>query len=219
VAIFATKLSDEHETAQKLCSTTTRPDFLLNVPGVGSVLVEVESFVEKLEGFPPKSGFSQVNMTVPRRRMSNAIRHASKQLKPYESLKIPMVVLLDNHRLCGIPSNIEDLRDACFGEIQFRAPFDPVRGQLGEFFIHHHGHTRTLTETHKRYVSAVLWNMPKIDFAYDDSRKEVPMRVAGILNHNALVPLPPTVFSDPEDRIWGYNSSGRWQKFHEAGSR
>jgi hypothetical protein len=201
---------EENELTRELPDLGTRPDFLINAPGVGNILVEVESFIEKVEGFPPPRGFSQVNMRPPIRRMSTAIRHAARQLRPYAALGIPLIVLLDNHRLCGIPSNIGFLRDAAFGEIQFRAPWDPVRGQLGEFYVHHHGPCRTLTETTKTYITGVLWNLPKLAFAYERSGVEVPMKVTGIFNHHSERPFPAGLFTDSDDKLFGYGSDGVW---------
>jgi hypothetical protein len=204
---------EESDLVWEIPDLGTRPDFLLKVPGLGKVLVEVESFVERVEGFPFSKGFAQVSMHRPIRRMSTAIRHAARQLKPYAVLRIPLLVMLDNHRMCGIPSNIEFLRDAAFGEIQFRAPWDPVRSQLGNFYIHHHGPCRTLTETARTYITGVLWNLPKVEFAYDDSGHEVPMRVSGVCNHYAAVPFPSGLFTDSSDKLIGYDTQGHWKPF------
>lgn len=208
--------AEEGRIHEKIPNLGTHPDFFVDAPGIGSflVVVEVESFIHPVKGQGIPTGFAQVSFKAPIKRMQVAIQNGARQLKPYAGLNLPLVVVLDNHRCCNIPSNVEFLRDAAFGQTQFRADWDPIRGELGELQIHH-GAGQVLSFSRKTYISAVMWNIPKVSFAYVETDDEVPMRAVVVLNHFAKVPLPCGIFCDPDDRAYGYDDNGCWSRRQE----
>jgi hypothetical protein len=97
----------ENELSQVLPTRNTRPDFFVKTPNDIQLLVEVESFEKErfaliaLRQQPALSGLSDSD----HRRICNPVQRASKQLKPYRDLRIPTLVVLDDFRDVGMPTN------------------------------------------------------------------------------------------------------------------
>ena len=92
----------EDQLEQNIVVKGTRPDFYVETP-VGNVLAEVESFVEP--GPIERRNFS-MGAVDPKEfadRIRGLVKHAAKQLSPYEDLGIPCLVILDNWRGIRIP--------------------------------------------------------------------------------------------------------------------
>jgi hypothetical protein len=201
----------ESELESKIQLRGKRPDFYFEVPNVGPVLAEVESFREPTSGLSP--GFSQFDPEVHMRRIRTAVQHASRQLEPYRELKIPMLVVLDNWRLVGIPSNVGFLRQALFGNLEFRMLLPKNNETQFEGPFAHHGGGQTLHPERKTYISAVAWNMPKQAYLYTEHAEEKSMRLRVVHNLFASVPLPAAIFDDAEDEHYHYDDVGAWRKF------
>ncbi len=101
----------ENELAAVLPSRKTRPDFFAQTANGIRLLVEVESFEKDrfallaLRQNRVMSGQSDSDD----RRLCNAIQRASKQLKYYRDLGFPTLVVLDDFRQVGMPTNSEIL--------------------------------------------------------------------------------------------------------------
>jgi len=198
----------EDELDSKIPVMGTRPDFYVETLRSGPFLVEVESF-EQRSVFP---SVGQFDPEISIKRMRTSVRHAARQLKPYAFLEIPMLVVLDNWRLVGIPSNVGFLRQALFGKLEFRLRLDVDKGILvGEPKLHH-GIGQTLHAERKNYISAVAWNMPKQAYLYADPQEGQQMRLRVVHNDFAQRKLPIDLFSDEEDEHHGYDENGRWQR-------
>jgi hypothetical protein len=196
---------------EKIKVRTRRPDFYVETPEYGPFLAEVESF--KKPG-PFKSLEARVMASDPEqifRRIRTAVQHASEQLSPYKSLSIPMLVVLDNWRRVGIPSSVLDLRNALFGKLEVRKPFDPT-GTSHAPARWHHGKGQLLNTIQRNYISAVAWNLPKVRYHDDPMTQERPMRLRMVHNPFADVPFPIEIFNNGDDERWGYRA-GRWINF------
>jgi hypothetical protein len=201
----------EGELDSKIDVQGKRPDFYVETGKYGPLLVEVESFEESTPGLP-KSGGGQFYPETFIKRIRTAVKHAARQLKPYQALQVPMLIVLDNWRMVGIPSDIGFLREALFGSFQFRFRISKDHGIRLEGPKLHHGAGQTLHPERKFYVSAVAWNMPKHAYLYVDPSAEKLMRLRMIHNDFAPVRLPIDIFSDGEDEHYAYDEGGHWSK-------
>jgi hypothetical protein len=197
------------------------PDFFVETP-FGSLLAEVKSFDQPVKGFVLPRGAAQISFQGPIKGMRSAMNEAADQLKPYASLGMPLVVVLDNHRILPvgggkepiwIPARVDLLREAVFGQIELRVGLNRATERFEELGMHH-GPGQVLNAREKTYISAVVWNVPKRKFVYEDGDSEVPMRVTGILNPYAKVPLPVGTFNDDEDCLYAYDADRRWGRVH-----
>jgi len=193
---------DEDHIADELCVTrNTKPDFLVSIPGFPRFLVEVEGF----EGPGPlatrtaRSYSGCADEMLPKLR--TAVKRAANQLKWYRDLSLPMLVILDDARHVGITLQKLDLENL-FGSQVICQPINTQTGEVAgapyrtgdpdSFFV--------LSEDYLRHVSAIAVNLPKEGFQYEEPvEKERPMRVRILYNPYADVPLPPSIFNDPED--------------------
>lgn len=188
-----------------------RPDFFVWRDGT-EFLVEVESF--RAPG--PLAGLRGVR-TVSSKRLikpiGNAIQHARTQLRPYTELRIPLVIVLDDHRRVGIDLSASVLLHL-FGELRFVVPIGAGRdhewsmehGRDGVFRTGHGG-----DRGHKRYISAIAVLTPNPASAHiEPVDRERPMRLKVMHNPDALVPLPRSLFSATED-YHAFQTDGVWQ--------
>jgi hypothetical protein len=101
----------ENELAQVLPVRATKPDFFVSTPSKLQLLVEIESFEKErlallaLRQNSVMSGLAYRDQ----RRVATAVQHASKQLKPYRDLGFPSLVVLDDFRHVGMPTNADIL--------------------------------------------------------------------------------------------------------------
>lgn len=200
----------EDQLEQKIEVLEKQPDFYVETPRRGPFLAEVESF----ESPGPLSSTSRGGTVVDAqrifRRIRTAVQNAAAQLRPYRILNIPMLIVLDNWRLVGIPSNIVDLRNALFGTLEFRMPVDLDSGRAIMSEAHwHHGKGQFFNSREKLYISAVAWNLPKIRTVDDPMTEERPMYLRLVHNPYAQVPFPIEIFNDADDEHYGYRA-GRW---------
>jgi hypothetical protein len=203
---------DKVETKIKKLAVTTRPDFYVETPRNDAFLIEVESFEKPgpLQGMATRVMFSDPELAF--KRIRKAVMHAAAQLRPYQGLNLPMLVVLDNWRRVGIPSNILDLRNALFGTLEVRQHFDPVSGKIMGCPKWHHGRGQQLNETLATYVSAVAWNLPRTRYYDDPMTEERPMYLRIVHNPFASVPFPIDIFSNGNDEHYGYKN-GCWVNF------
>jgi len=178
----------------KLCEVISvrnkKPDFYVRAPG-HDFLAEVESFEKRL----PRLGQAMSgNPAWESRRILTAVRHAAQQLRDYAHLNLPTVVVLDNWRRIGLPTDIGTL---------WAALFTPQgRGQP------------LLNSNNKRNVSAVAWNLPKTRPIDEDAiNTEPPMCVRVLHNPYADIPLCSTVFGSTSDEHYRISQRGRPIRF------
>ncbi len=160
----------------------TKPDFCAKPDDFPTFLAEIKEMQKP--GFLERITYViAVDPELNLKRLRRPIRGASEQLKPYEPLGIPMVVILDNARRVGIAMMSIDL-------IQL----------VGD----------VLTPDCNQHISAIGVNLPKEGYQYDEQvDRERPMRLRILHNPNASVPLPLAIFNDPEDEHIGVEN-GRW---------
>jgi hypothetical protein len=97
----------ENELDQVLPIRKTKPDFFVRTADNLPLLVEIESFEKErftlvaLRQNNVMSGLSHSD----HKRISNAVQHASNQLKPYRDLGFPNLIVLDDFRDVGMPAN------------------------------------------------------------------------------------------------------------------
>ena len=210
----------ESELEQKIEVRGTRPDFYVETLRQGAFLVEVESF-ERPGPFQIGSvGGRAVDGDRISKRIRTAVRNATKQLRSYRDLGIPMLIMLDNWRMVGIPSNIIDLRIALFGTPEFRVPIDLCGGRedVKEAYWHHGG-GQVFNERESLYISAVAWNLPKFRFDDDSMTEERPMNLRVVHNPYATVPLPIEVFNSRDDEHYGYVEEAKGLRWIELGAK
>jgi hypothetical protein len=101
----------ERELDQVLPVRRTKPDFFVIAENSVSLLVEIESFENErqaLVALRQNSVISGLGHS-DSRRISNAIQHACGQLKPYRDLSHPALVVIDDFRDVGMPTNLDIL--------------------------------------------------------------------------------------------------------------
>lgn len=198
----------EDQLEQKINVLGTRPDFYIETPRHGPVLVEVESFIKS--GPLQMTGTRVMSFDSERifKRIRKAVMHAADQLRPYQILNVPMLVVLDNWRQVGIPSNVLDLRNALFGTLEVRKFLDPT-GAVHSPARWHHGKGQRLKAVQGNYISAVAWNLPKVRYDKDPMTQERSMHLRLIHNPFANVLFPIDIFNNGDDEHWGYRE-GRW---------
>lgn len=201
----------EDQLEKKITVCQTRPDFYVETPRSGAFLVEVESFVKPGPLARARRGAISLDAEPIFARIRLAVKHATDQLRPYKTLHVPMLVVLDNWRRVGIPSNIVDLRNALFGTLEVRVPVGPA-GPERRRARWHHGKGQRLNDRQGRFISAVAWNLPKRRAVDDPMIEERPMYVRMVHNPYALVPFPIEIFSNGDDEHYGYRA-GRWVNF------
>lgn len=206
------KYCTEAELEQKIQVINRRPDFFVETPST-KILVEVEAF--KSPG-PLELRNNRVGSVGPEefyKRIKNSVKHAAKQLKPYENTGIPCLVVLDNWRRLSIPTDPFALIQV-FGTVELKGEFDSDTGTSGPF-IYHHGTYRRLTENQHVYVSAIAVNIAKVrfdDIGYvDDMTMERPMKLIIVHNPFTNCTLPKDVFTDEDDEQYVYVAN-RWGK-------
>jgi len=173
-----------------------RPDFYAEPQGQVAILVEVE-------------GLHAVDPVQNLKRLRGPVELAAKQLKPYRGLRIPMIVAVDNARRVGVSLATIDLIQL-LGVTEIRVPVNLTSGGKAGRARLHHGSEQILTPTRRQYISAVAVNVPKRGFEYIEKlEQERPMRLRVLHNPYAEVPLPLSVFIDPEDEHIGL-VEGRW---------
>lgn len=199
---------------EKIKVLNKRPDFYVETRKHGTFLVEIKSF-KRPGPLPASSSSSRVMASDPEegyKRIRNTVMHAADQLRPYKNLTIPMLVILDNYRRIGIPSNILDLRNALFGTLEIRRRFDPDCQTLDPPRWHH-GKGQRLNSEIGKYISAVAWNLPKNSYIDDPMTKERPMYLRMVHNPFAEVGFPIQIFNNGDDKHYGYDEEGGWISF------
>ncbi len=180
-----------------------RPDFYAEPEEQRPILVEVEGL------HAIRSRFLAVDPVQNLKRLCGPVKLAAKQLKPYRVLRIPMIVVVDNARRVGVSLATMDLIQL-LGVTEIRVPVNLTTGARAGGARLHHGHGQILTPTQKQYISAVAVNFPKRGYEYIETlEQERPMRLRVLHNPYAQVPLPLSVFSDPEDEHIEM-VAGRW---------
>jgi hypothetical protein len=174
-----------------------RPDFYAEPRGQRPILVEVEG----LHAIRPR--FYALDPVQNLKRLRGPVELAAKQLKPYQVLRIPMIVVVDNARRVGVSLAKIDLIQL-LGVTEIRVPVDlPTGAKAGSAHLHH-GHGQILTPTRRQYISAVAVSLPKREHEYIERlEQERPMRLRVLHNPYAQVPLSLSVFSDSEDEHIG----------------
>ena len=175
-----------------------RPDFYVKTPH-GDFLAEVKSFEKEspLRFLRQAMAYNQRSIL---KRIRKKVNDAAEQLRPYQIVGIPLLIVLDNWRRVGIPSNITDLLDALFGEQQLWVPISssadagPVQW--------HHAHGRVLSPDYKLYVSAVAWNLPRNPSA-EPPNCESDMYVRMVHNPFGIAHFPKEIFATADDVHWG----------------
>lgn len=201
----------ENRLEEKIRLRGKRPDFYVEDHRGTAFLVEIESFI-KAGPLRSTSSSPTVMASDPEeayKRIRIAVKHASEQLRPYRTLKIPLLVVLDNWRQVGLPSNILDLRNAMFGTLEVRQQFDSNCGVLGPPKWHP-GKGQRLNRFQGTYVSAVAWNLPKTRDPDDPMTHERTMYVRMIHNPYSVIPFPIPIFNSGDDEHFGYNRNGQW---------
>ena len=190
---------DEDHLDEVLTVRGKRPDFYVRTKEKLDFLVEVESFAR--ESFSRRALRQNQVMFGLAERDWRQIRHAAKraanQLRPYQSLKIPMLIVLDDLTM-GIPKNVAHLRFALLGHPELHLQINTQGRSVGSQALHH-GSGQFFNEREKRYVSAVAWNL------------QTHLRI--VHNPWAIVRLPTGTFTKSVDEHWGYNDEGDWVKF------
>lgn len=188
-----------------------KPDFLIMPSGSHKILAEVEDLQQP--GLLRRAT-ARVYATGPRHSLQSLrspLARASKQLKPYQDLKIPMLVIIDNAARTGTLLGPEDMvslvgapevhRHVCVAKGEWVGPAR-IQGAPDSFHI--------LTPNRNPYISAVAVNIPKAGYQYiEPPDQERPMRLRVLHNPYAKIPLPLNVFSDPEDEHIAFHHD-RW---------
>jgi hypothetical protein len=196
---------DQLEDKIKTVQITKRPDFYVEASAKGDFIAEIKSF--KQQG-PFKGIQTKVISSDPEpifKRIRTAVKEAADQLRPYETLNIPMIVVLDDWQKVGIWSNVLDLRNALFGTLSVRKPVYPS-GSPGRW---HHGKGQQLNENLGNYISAVAWNLPKNQYPDDPIAEERTMYLRMVHNPFANILFPIDLFNNGDDEHHGYKE-GRW---------
>jgi hypothetical protein len=162
-----------------------KPDFYVRTAS-GDLLVEVESFVERLSR--PAQAMA-VNPEREWRRIQGAVRHGAQQLGDYKDLNLPMMVVVDNWRRVGVPTDVGTLWGALF----------TAQGQSQPL----------LNSKNKRYVSAVAWNLPKARTLDDTMTNERPMYLVVLHNPYADISFCRSFFDSINDKHFRINRRGR----------
>lgn len=173
-----------HETNLEECIEVreTKPDFCARPHDFPPFLTEIKEM--------QKPGFLRriiyplaIDIEQNLKRLRRPIKGAAAQLKPYESLCIPMLVILDNARRVGLAIKSIDL-------IQL----------VGD----------VLTPDYNLHITAICVNLPKEGHQGDEpAERERPMRLLVLHNPYATVHLPLQIFSDAEDEHVG-RKDDRW---------
>jgi hypothetical protein len=177
----------EDELEQVITVLGKKPDYYVRAAGC-SFLAEVESFNKPGPFGMPLGQAMAMNPLPPAKRLRTPVRHAAQQLRPYEALKIPLLVVLDNGRKVGIPTNIGDLWDALFRP--------EGRGQA------------LLNEGNKCHLSAVAWIVSTNADMLPVTETQV-MNVRLIHNPHAVIEFPINIFTDEEDQSFKVGPNGR----------
>ena len=159
----------------------TKPDFCAKPDDFPTFLAEIKEMQKP--GFLRRIVAMAVDPELNLKRLRRPIKGAATQLKPYEPLGIPMLVILDNARRVGIAIKSIDL-------IQL----------VGD----------VLTPDCNQHITAIGENLPKEGHQYvEPAERERPMRLLVLHNPHATVHLPLQIFSDAEDEHVGMEE-GRW---------
>ena len=170
----------------------TKPDFYVRTPQNQRVLIEVESFEKPISfrSAPKQAMVRDIRPVL--ERIRRTVRRGARQLEPYEPEAIPMLVVVDNWRQVGIPTNVTDLWDALFR---------PLGRPL-------------MNQGVRRWISGVAFNLPKRRTSPDAMTGERPMYLQIIHNPFAFVPFPKDVFKSKGDKHYRVNPKGRLVEVH-----
>lgn len=123
-----------------------------------------------------------------------------------------MLIVLDNWRFVGIPSNTVFLRMACYGALGVSTPIlDKSRDAGMNKISWHHFGGQFFTPREKQYISAVAYILPHNP--YCDLRRRQQMYVRVVHNVWAAVPLPTHLFDGSKDEHFGYVREGEALKW------
>lgn len=116
----------------------------------GDIICEVKEFnepeIHKMMMKEKVRTFSDKQILNP---IKNKINDASKQLKPYEEYKIPLIVILSNPNNYFVDLSDEEILSAMFGEIGISIPLND--GKEDNWFFGRNG----ILTNQKEYISAV----------------------------------------------------------------
>lgn len=125
------------------------PDYYV-VTKYGDIICEVKEFnepeIHKMMMKEKVRTFSYKQILNP---IKNKINNASKQLKPYEKYKIPLIVILSNPYNFFVDLSDEKILSAMFGEIGISIPLN--NGKEDNWFFGRNG----ILTNQKEYISAV----------------------------------------------------------------
>jgi hypothetical protein len=198
----------EADIGQVLSLRVSNPDFLVEAGNGLRFLLELKSVGEQdtlLDRIDPSVTVFSIDAMSLQKRANRLVRDAAKQLEPYASEALPMVVMLDNYRQKGISLDKHTLR-ALFGEQVVTIPMDPTTGSVvGDAEWIHEDDNSPLAAGRNAHVSAVAVLIPVQRFdtweKADNFIVERKMKVRLLHNPYARVPLPTSVFSDAVDEI------------------
>jgi hypothetical protein len=193
-----------------------RPDFLVDTRFGVRFLAEVKAFEEPtaLDRATTTTGAIFVG-DLQKRINAGVVARASKQLAPYSNDRLPLVVVVDNHRQIGISLGTLELIQI-FGTIQYEFTVDTATGSSVSEGWAHSNADYAVGDKRRPHISAVVVNVPTQRFdtfdAADDFTRTRPMRVHVIHNPDATNPLPLWVFSEPHDKQI-IRQGDRWVEF------
>lgn len=174
------------------------PDFYIRDLGGRCALAEIKSFDKTRKQFSSgRTGAVSVDLMLGAVR--KALKIASEQLNPYQDLKIPMVVVLDNWRQLNIDLSPLIL-SSLLGELGIHMQVDMSTGQA--FDVHWKpGNNQMLRVDEKSYISAVGVNRRiSPDYSQEPPMSESAMYLTILHNPFAQVPLPVNFFQGKGDR-------------------
>ena len=200
---------DEATLGDRIEVKERRPDFYAEPRDFPPFLAEIKELQKPgpLRRVMTRAWFPDPDQNL--KRLRGPVELAAEQLKPYQTLGIPMVVVLDNARRVGVSLDSIDLLQL-LGMSEYRVLVNVTTGgKVGPVRLHS-GSKQVLTHERRQYVSAVSVNLPKEGHQYvDPVDQERPMRLRIFHNPYASVRLPLEIFSDLEDEHIGVEQ-GRW---------
>jgi hypothetical protein len=201
---------DEDHLGERIEVQSTRPDYYVETPDGTEFLVEVESF-DKGHELDMRPGFRQVgNYDAVLGRIRTAIKHAAKQLRAYQKLGMPLLIVLDNYRNVPLLVGDSHMSEALFGRVVFAFKVLSTGARFLDEPSSYHGKGQVFNDREKRYISAVALNLRKAKYTYNTTDSEVLMRLRVFHNPFASKPLPLSLFCDEEDTHLGYAGPGVW---------
>ena len=187
---------DENNLEQKIVVKGKRPDYYA-WKGETAILAEIKEFNDAGPfDSSQQRGSGQVDDII--NRFREPLSTAADQLKPYKELELATIVVFDNHQRVGLPTRPLELIQL-FGTIQHCIIYNKENGHAeDQGWLH--GPRQILTPVIRKYISAIVVNLPKAGNEHiEPSNIERPMRLQIVHNPYAANPLDKKLFDDPED--------------------